>query len=71
MTGPRHESFAAHTALRERNSVKLRLRELTHEGASSWRDREVRDLRLYLREVEGMIAHHREARPLQPPIPEG
>ena len=54
------ESFAAYVALCERRSVVARLSELGRERRTSWRDREIGDLTLFLREVDGMIARHRE-----------
>jgi len=54
------DSFATSVALRERKSISERLNLLGRERASSWRDREIRDLRRHLLEVDGAIARHRE-----------
>jgi hypothetical protein len=59
------ECFAACVALRERRSITDRLAELGRERKSSWRDREIADLRRDLLEVEAMIGRHREAAPLR------
>lgn len=57
------ESFAACVALRERKNITDRLKHLDRERKSPWRDWEIGDLKLALREVDVMIAHHREAAP--------
>ena len=58
MTAARNDAFAAYVARCEREQVRLRLGELRREKASSWRDREIRDLEIYLLEVDDMIARH-------------
>lgn len=55
------DCFTASVALREHNSITARLRELGQERASSWRDREIKDLRDYLLEVKQAISNHRSA----------
>ena len=55
------ECFATDVALRERTSIKSRLQELGVEQKSSWRDREISDLKLYLLEVDDAISRHRHA----------
>jgi hypothetical protein len=58
MTTATNDAFAAYVAQCERKLVRVRLVELKLEKASSWRDREIRDLEIYLLEVDGMIARH-------------
>lgn len=62
MTTAKNDAFAAYVAQCERKLVRVRLRELKLEKASSWRDREIRDLEIYLLEVDGMIARHQGPR---------
>ena len=62
MTTARNGAFAAYVAQCERRQVRLRLDELKRQKASSWRDREIRDLQAYLLEVDAMIARHRSPR---------
>ena len=58
MTTARNGAFAAYVAQCERRQVRLRLDELKRQKASSWRDREISDLEIYLVEVDVMIARH-------------
>lgn len=53
------ECFAASVALREREEISDRLRELDRERDSSWRDSEISDLKRHLIEVDGAIERHR------------
>lgn len=53
------DCFATSVALRERKSISDRLTVLGLERVSTWRDREIRELRTHLLEVDGAIAHHR------------
>ena len=58
MTTVENDAFAAYVAQCERRQVRLRLDELKRQKASSWRDREISDLEIYLVEVDVMIARH-------------
>jgi hypothetical protein len=62
MTTVKNDAFAAYVAQCERKLVRVRLGELQLEKASSWRDREIRDLEIYLLEVDDMIARHQGPR---------
>jgi len=53
------DCFATSVALRERKSISDRLKELGRERETSWRDREINDLKRHLVEVDRAIARHR------------
>ncbi len=53
------EPFAAYVSLCEHKLVADRMKGLRSEPESSWRKREMGDLRSFLAEVDSMVAHHR------------
>jgi hypothetical protein len=55
------EPFAAYVALCERRLVLARMAELRQQPSSSWRNREITDLGVFLAEVDSMVAQHRAA----------
>jgi hypothetical protein len=63
MTHYSAEPFAAYVALCERKLVADRMEELRSQPESSWREREMGDLRDFLAEVDSMVSHHRAVAP--------